>query len=582
MTRRAKATAAIFAALISGGAGFAWWDSSLPNGLFAAARTPTFNRDVAPILYEQCVLCHRPGGMGPFNLVTYADARKHARQIAEVTASRFMPPWLPDESCGPFVGTRRLDALQVSTFQRWAEAGAPEGSAAHLPDAPQWPEGWQLGKPDLVVTMPFGYTLPAEGRDVYRNFVVPVGNDARRFVRAVELRPNNPRVVHHAFVLIDTSGDSRRLDARDEDPGFSGMNAGNGASPPAGHFLSWQPGKIPSQDASGTQWALEAGSDVVFQLHMRPSGKPEEIQASVALYFTDQPPTRFPFRLMLRSTDIDIPPGEANYTIESSYELPVDLHVLAVLPHAHYLGRDLQGWAELPDGSRRSIISIQNWDFNWQGDYRFERPLALPKGAVLRMRYAYDNSAGNALNGGRAPERVQYGEQTSDEMGELWLQVLASSPADRALLESDYVRKWAVPDSIATAQATLARDPDNVPTRTNLAAVLVMAGRVDDAETELRRALEIDPDFARAHSHLAHIHMRRKQNGLAIQEFATALRLDPHDFKARNNLGYLLLIGGDADAAAGHFREVLREHPDDPLARANLEKAEREALLKGR
>lgn len=581
MTRVAKIALATGSALALAAIVFVRWDASRPNAFFGAWRQPTFNRDVAPILYEQCVVCHRPGGMGPFSLVKYAEARKHARQIAEVTASRFMPPWLPEEGPHQFVGERRLSKPQIATLQRWAAAGAPEGSAAHLPSAPQWPDGWQLGKPDLIVSMPESYLLPAEGRDVYRNFVVPAGMTARRFVRAIELRPENPRVVHHAFVLIDNSSESRRLDAKDDQPGFSGMNAGGSASPPAGHFLSWQPGKIPSRQTDGTQWPLEPGADVVFQLHMRPSGKSEAVRVSVAFYFTEKPPTRFPFRLLLRSTAIDIPPGEANYAIESSYRLPVDLEVLAVLPHAHYLGHDLQGWAEMPNGSRKTIISIKQWDFNWQGDYQFVRPLALPKGAVLRMRYTYDNSGENPVNTGRPPERVQFGEETSDEMGELWLQVLARDGADRAQLEHDYVTNWAIPDSIAQARAALARDPNNLPTRTNLGAVLVMAGRTEEGEAELKRVLEIDPEFSRAHSHLAHIFMRRKEIARAREEFATVLRLDPHDYKARNNFGYLLLVEGHAARAAEQFEQVLRDHPDDPLARANLEKARHPKAQRG-
>ena len=511
--------------------------------------------------------------MGPFGLLDFSAVRKHAHQIVKVTNSRFMPPWLPDDG-GPFAGERRLRPEQIRILQRWVEAGAPEGNPADLPTVPRWPEGWQLGKPDLVVAMPEDYTLAAEGRDVYRNFVVPIPIDRLRFVRAVELQPSNPRVVHHAFLMLDSSGESRRLDAKDDAVGFAGMNAGTGAGNPGGHFLSWQPGTTPSAEPAGTQWVLRPGMDAVFQMHMRPSGKPERVGMSAAFYFTDEPPSRQPFRLLLRSTQIDIPPGEENYTIESSYKLPVDIDILAVLPHAHYLGRDLQGWAELPNGSRKTIISIRHWDFNWQDHYRYAQPLSLPKGTNLRMRYIYDNSSRNPINADREPRRVQFGEETSDEMGELWLQVVTKAPDDRAKLEADYVRNWAAPDTIALSRSKLERDPNDAQTRINLGAVLAIVGKLDEAIAELQRAIEIDPSSALAHSHLGQIYMRQNNPVRARAELEAALAIDPEDYKARNNLGYLLLVSGDAVHAAEHFERVLRTHPDEVLARKNLGKAQ--------
>jgi Flp pilus assembly protein TadD len=542
------------------------------------SRTPTFSRDVAPIVFTKCAACHRPGGMGPFALLDFVSVKKHARQIVEVTNSRFMPPWLPDE--GPhFAGERRLRPEQISIFQRWLEAGAPEGKPADLPAAPRWSEGWQLGKPDLVIAMPEAYTLATEGRDIYRNFVVPIPIDGPRFVRAVELQPSNPRVVHHAFLLLDASGESRRLDAKDDAPGFDGMNAGSGAGNPGGHFLSWQPGATPSAEPVGTQWMLRPGMDAVFQIHMRPSGKPERVGMSAAFYFTNQPPSTEPFRLLLRSTKIDIPPGEENYAIESSYKLPVDIDILAVLPHAHYLGRDLQGWAELPDGSRKTIISIRHWDFNWQDHYRYAEPLSLPKGTTLRMRYIYDNSSRNPVNAEREPRRVQFGEETSDEMGELWLQVVTTQPGDRGKLEADYVRNWAAPDTVALSRSKLERDPNDAETRINLGAVLAIVDKLDEAIAELQRAIEIDPNSALAHSDLGQIYMRQNNPVRARTELEAALAIDPENYKARNNLGYLLLVTGDAKTAAEHFERVLRTHPDEVLARRNLERAR--AMMKG-
>jgi Flp pilus assembly protein TadD len=533
---------------------------------------PTFNRDIAPIVFANCATCHRPGGMGPFALLDFAAVKKHATQIVDVTSSHFMPPWLPQE--GPrFLGERQLTSAQIRMFARWVETGMPEGNRAGLPARPHFPEGWKLGTPDLVVEMPASFELPAEGRDVYRNFVIPIPLAQRRFVRAVELETSNPRVVHHAFLFLDASGDARRLEQKDALPGFAGMNPGRGAGNPGGHFLSWQPGTMPAPEPAGTQWELQPGMDGVLQMHMRPSGKPETVAARLAFYFTDQPPTRFPMRLLLRSTAIDIPAGESNYIIESSYRLPVAIEVLAVLPHAHYLGRKLEAWADLPNGSRTTILNIPQWDFNWQDHYQFAQPLALPAGATLRMRYSYDNSAANPHNAETELRRVQFGEQTSDEMGELWLQVLAKNPAQRAALEADYVRNWAAPDAIGRAHVLLQRDPNDVETRANLGAVLVMMGKIEEARRELERALEIDPKCARAHSHLGQIFLGQKRIVEAKREFEAVLALDPEDYKARNNLGYLLLASGEPAAAAAHFERVLQSHPEEKLARENLVRA---------
>jgi Flp pilus assembly protein TadD len=538
------------------------------------AQEPTFCRDIAPIVFSQCAQCHREGGVGPFPLIEYADVKKRAKQIAELTEEHIMPPWLPEpsEPGAEFVGERRLTDARIKALRRWQETGAPEGNVADLPPKPSIPKDWQLGEPDLVVTMPESYTLPPEGRDVYRNFVAQIPNKVRRFVRAIEMRPGNPRVVHHAFIYVNRSGSARRLDEADKEVGYPGMDPGAGSELPNGHFLSWNPGKMPAPHPEGTQWLLEPGSDAVFQLHMKPTGKPEEIRASVAFYFSQMPPTRFPVRVLLRSLAIDIPAGEANYTIESSYKLPVAVDVLGIGPHAHYLGRDLQGWAEKPDGSRMKLIHIKHWDFNWQGDYRYVNPVTLPAGTTLRMHYTYDNSEQNPYNKAGA-KRVQYGEQTTDEMGELWMQVLAHNPEDRRKLEADYEVNWMQADAIARANWVLERDPKNVASRTNLGGVYFLRGDLDGAERELKRALEIDPNYATAYSHLTHVYIKRNDLPNAKAAARKAVELKPDDYMARNNLGYLLMAEGDAKGAVEHLERAVQINPNDALSKTNLAKA---------
>jgi hypothetical protein len=544
----------------------------------AREKGPTFNRDVAPIVFGQCVVCHHPGGMGPFSLTTYAEVKKRAKLIARVTASRFMPPWLPERGHGEFLGERRLSEEQIALIDRWWKAGAPEGSAADLKVKAEWSDDWQLGKPDLIVTMPEPYTLPAEGKDVYRNFVVPNVVPERRFLRASEFRPGGTTAIHHGFVMLDNSGGARRRAARESAPGFPGMDAG-GANQPDAMIMGWQPGKRATETAPGTAVVLEKTTDFVLQLHMRPTGKPEKIQPSVALYFTDEPPTRAPFLFMLRSVEMDIPPGATDYAIESSYKLPIEVEVVSVLPHLHYLGKEVHGWAELPDGTQRELIYIKQWDFNWQGDYRYAAPVALPKGTTLRMRYTYDNSAANPRNPNQPPQRVTYGLQSSDEMGELWLQLIPRNPGETQVLRRDFYQTYGITDAIAQARAMLRKDPKDAAMRTNMAAAMAYSGKLDEAAEELEKACADDPKLARPHHILGQIYMRRRDPAKAKAELTRAVELDPGDCATRSDLGWVLMATGDLPGAINHLETAVKLDPTNALARKNLETA-REQLKK--
>src|SRR3954468_5750536 len=237
----------------------------------------TFNKDVAPIVRERCVTCHRPGQSGPFNLITFEEVRKHSKEIAEVTASRYMPPWLPEKGYGDFDGERRLSATELGLIQQWIAEGAPEGAAVKTPLPPVPTDDWQLGRPDLVITLPKPYELAPAGKDIYRNFVVPVPGQGKRFVKAFDFRPGS-KTVHHAFIYTDRTRQSRRLQPGEGELGFDGMDTPPGADGPGGFFASWQPGKVPSKGAAGLAWELTGNSDLLFQLHMKPSGKPELVQ----------------------------------------------------------------------------------------------------------------------------------------------------------------------------------------------------------------------------------------------------------------------------------------------------------------
>ncbi len=275
----------------------------------------TFTRDVAPLVFDRCVVCHHEGGTAPFGLTSYPEVRQHAQQIAAVTKSRFMPPWKAEPGDGVgFVGQHPLTAAEIATIQRWVDQGAVEGDRRDLPSLPQWTAGWQLGQPDLIVTLPKAYSLPAEGTDVFRIFVIPLPVDVARYVRGVEFRPGNARVVHHANMRIDRTPTSRQLDEQDPAPGYDGLMART-AVYPDGHFLGWTPGQVAPLLPKNLAWRLDRGTDLVVQLHMQPSGKPESVQPTIGLYFGGEPPVRTPAMLRLGSQGIDIPPGEKHYTI---------------------------------------------------------------------------------------------------------------------------------------------------------------------------------------------------------------------------------------------------------------------------
>ena len=530
----------------------------------------TYHQNIAPIIWQNCAVCHHPGESAPFALLTYDDVKKHATQIAKVTQSRYMPPWLPEHGIGEFADERRLSDEQIQLIGRWVKEGAAQGKPSNAPITRPWKEGWQLGQPDMIAQMPQPYTLPAEGKDIYRNFVVPLSLDSSRWVRAVELHAGNRQVVHHSFIMFDVSGSARRSDAQDAEVGYPGMDAGEDVGGPGGQFLSWQPGKQPSLGNEARSWRLPKGADMVLQMHMRPGGKPEQIQSTVGFYFTDKPPTQYPFVLVLRSTAIDIPAGEKNYIIESSYTLPVDVDLTGILPHAHYLGHELAGNATLPDGSQRPLILIKNWDFNWQGDYRYAKPVALPKGTKVAMRYSYDNSADNVRNPTHPPKQVRYGLQSTDEMGELWLQLVPRSQKEMMALAQDYIKTYGIPDSIARCQNLLKYSPNDSSLHTELSSALAKAGRPDEAQKETRRAIELDANNAKAHFNLANILAGQGKVADAVDEFQTVLRLDPDHYRAHNNLGMIYASQGKLDLAARHFYNAVRVNPNDLNANMNL------------
>ncbi len=562
----------------------------------------TFNRHIAPILFQHCAPCHRPDQVAPFSLTSYEDAARHATQIAEATKRRYMPPWKPEPGYGEFEGVRRLTADQIDLIQRWVAGGRVRGNAAGLPPLPAAASGWRLGTPDVVLTLSDAYVLEPDGRDVFRTFVVPIPKTERRYVRALDFHPGAPRAVHHANLKIDATRSSRWFDEQEPGPGYEGAGA-RGAQFPDGHFLGWTPGQSPRVAPEGLSWRLEPSSDLIIELHMTPTGRRELVQPRVALYFTDKPPERRPYMLRLGRQDIDIPAGASRYVSTDTYVLPVDVDIVAVQPHAHGLAKEVRGYATLPDGTTKWLVFIREWDTKWQDVYRFRDPVPAPRGTRLTMEYAYDNSEGNVRNPYNPPRRVTFGQTSSSEMGDLWLQVMPRSAEERRALEQDFAPKM-LREDIAGLQKMLEIEPDDPRLHADLGFCYIEAGRTADALAHLERAARLDPSSAGAQYDAGTLLLKLRSFGRARDYLARAAALKPDFAEALNNLGVAshaegkldealewytralaidrqnadalynkgraLAARGDNDAALEHYRRALDLKPDDAVTHASI------------
>ncbi|MCK5945545.1 MAG: tetratricopeptide repeat protein [Planctomycetes bacterium] len=552
------------------------------------AQAPTWANGVAELVHRSCTPCHRPGQPAPFSLRTYDDVQKRSGFVLEVVEDRYMPPWQP--SHGVFVGDRRLSDEQIATLKAWVEAGAPRGDREREPAPPEFASGWQLGEPDLVVRMPDVLTVPADGPDVVRNFVVPVDVDRLRFVAALEIRPGN-RAVHHAVLGVDRTRASRLADARDEAPGFPGMTLG-AAGPPDGHFLGWTPGKSVRRNPKGMSWRLHPGDDFVLQLHAVPVGKAERVQPEIGIWFTDEP-MRQPYELvMLFSEEIDIAPGDDAFVLRDHLVLPVPVTLHAIYPHAHYVCRRMRATATLPDGEVRTLFAIDDWDFDWQDDYRYREPMRLPAGTRVAMEYGYDNSEANDDNPNRPPQRVRFGQESRDEMGTLTLSVTVRSPQERDSLQLASVerdleklpRAWNL--LMRKAQLLRARRDFAAAQRAIDRACQISPGSPDvwfergllaefrqqpeQAERDYQRALRVDPNHAMAHMQLGTMCGRRGDDAGALRHFAAAVEALPNSPAAHQNFATANFAGGRLDVAERHYRRAIALDPTYFHAQLNL------------
>ncbi len=387
-----------------------------------------YYRDVLPILQANCQECHRSGEVGPFSLMTYDQAVNWAGDIKDYTQSRKMPPWKP--VAGPaFHNERKLTDKELETLTAWADGGTPEGDPKDAPKPREFVDGWQLGKPDLVLTVPEEMTIDAAGKDLFRCFVLPTGLTEDKYVVAVEVRPGNKRVLHHTLNFWDTTGDARKLeekaqkaatpDDKDHGPGYSSA-MGIGFSPKRGATFGalsgWAPGQVPHQLPDGTGFFLAKGSDVIIQCHYHRTGRVEKDKTSVGLYFAKKSVTT-PFQgMVIPGLFLALPAGDAHFKVKGGMEVQEDCRLYSVMPHMHMLGREVTVTVTPPEGKPYTLVAIKDWDYNWQETYFLKEPIDLKKGTKMEVETIYDNSDKNPNNPFNPPRLVTFGEQTTNEM----------------------------------------------------------------------------------------------------------------------------------------------------------------------
>jgi tetratricopeptide (TPR) repeat protein len=557
-----------------------------------AAKPVTFSTDVAPIIQSRCVTCHRPGGDAPFSLASLDDVRRRASMIVSVTKSRYMPPWKPAPGAGDFQGSRRMSDAEIAIIERWVRGGMAPGDVPETPSTPGLDVEWERGQPDLILRLP-PYALQAAGQDVFRNFVVPIPGGPTRIVRGMQFRPGN-RAVHHANIRVDTTAASRRLDDADSLPGYEGIIA-RSADFPDGQFLGWTPGQIAPVLSDATSWQLPGGSDLVVQLHLRPTGRTEHIAPVIGLYFGDRLPAHLPTMIRLGKQDVDIPAAASAHTITDTFVLPVGVNVLAIQPHAHYRARSVDVQATLPNNTRRALLRIDDWDINWQDRYVYQSPITLPVGTRLSMSFVFDNTAGNPRNPDRPPARARWGWRSTDEMADVWIQVSTSSDDDRARLGRAISEKMLTEDAIG-AEVLLQREPDHLllrndaaqiymalgqpanalrhfsavsamtpasaPARFNEGVALEALGRAADAAAKYRDAIRLDPRYAPALNNAGALALRDGRIADARAAFERAVDADPANADAHANLGLSLIGDGESDAGLRQIERALDIAPD--------------------
>lgn len=431
----------------------------LVAGSFCFGADVTYTHDVAPILFEHCTKCHHPDDVAPMSLLSYRETRPWAKSIRAAVIQRKMPPWHADPHYGDFSNDARLTDAQIETIKTWVDAGAPEGDRKDMPAAPRYAEGWRLGPPDAIVQIPEDYVVKAGAEDQYVFMNVPTHFDHDVWVQALELRPGNRRVVHHAHVYLHEPAKGelgviiRKPSEDDKDPnngpGFTFRQAGleharpnapvadDGCAGPNGGLWpgekedemssmlsSFLPGKDPDRFPDGYARKIPAGSTIQFQIHYH--ALPNEDQTdrtSVGIYFSKEPPRQALRRIDIHNQMFRIPAGDPNHRVTACYTFPKAVELMSYTAHMHLRGKDMRFDAVHPDGRRETLFSVPRYDFNWQTEYKLRKPVYLEKGTRMEITAHFDNSANNPAN--PDPTKViRWGEPSYEEMMDGWFEFI--------------------------------------------------------------------------------------------------------------------------------------------------------------
>jgi hypothetical protein len=376
----------------------------------ASAAPPTFSKDVAPILYKSCVECHRPDAMAPMALISYEDARPWARAIRQKVTKREMPPWGADPTIGRFSNDVSLKQSEIDTIAAWVDAGAPQGNPAELPAAPKFAAGWSIGKPDLIFKMQQPFTVPADGTVPYSYVTIPTNLKEDVWIRGVELKPTDRRVVHHIISTL-VEGNGKPPDPTPKltrDPSRKELGGGLGGL---------VPGRLYSLYEDGVARKIPAGADIVLQMHYTTIGQPVTDQTEIGIVLAKEPPAKLRAEGggAIPNMGFAIPPGDPNYEVVGKQTFDRDTYLSSLYPHMHVRGKDAQYSIIYPDGREEVVLRVPKYDFNWQLSYKLAEPKFMPKGSALKVTMHYDNSTGNRFNPDPTAT-VRWGEQTWEEM----------------------------------------------------------------------------------------------------------------------------------------------------------------------
>jgi hypothetical protein len=404
--------------------------------LAAAATTPqpTFYKDVLPVLQKDCQTCHRPGEAAPMSFLNYDETRPWAKAIKTAVVTKKMPPWYADPHFGHFSNDRSLAQADMETLVAWVDSGAKAGNPKDAPQPVSWVEGWRIGKPDMVLSMPVAFNVPASGTIDYQYIIVPTGFTEDKYVQMAEARPGDRTVVHHIIAFIREPGNPWLKDAkvgvpfvpREQERVSDGKGTdgkGNGQKREGGSGLGfggdflagYAPGTLPDVLKPGQAKLVKAGSDIVLQMHYTATGKASTDISRVGLVFATEKPTERVLTLAAANPQFAIPPGESDYRVDAKITLQDDSTLIDLLPHMHFRGKDFEYRVTYPSGEKETLLNVPNYDFNWQLTYELAKPKLLPKGTVIECTAHFDNSVNNKYNPD-ATKEVHWGEQTWEEM----------------------------------------------------------------------------------------------------------------------------------------------------------------------